>query len=821
MKIKYYIIGFILLFSQSVSSQIDSVVNQLPRPAALWEVGLQKRIDQMWGSRIPTYTPNPGNGGVDSGKSEWPKFLAKMGWAATNNSSATMSSLIAKGREMINGANVGSFYSPFSTAGYAMYFFHWKDSIAKYDPTQIDLIYKNVNSMWNDLMKMDHVFDPCCGYNSAGGKEFNSENFHWMLRCTGYLFAHELHSKNILGKVNNMESFDFSNQPIMLHTGLASPLTVNIRPVGINVVNYFDGFVKNLTRALYSAGRVEWNSNNYFGHTLNPLLTLYEGADKCNDPNGVENKKRAQACLDWMMVEAALHYQDGFQAAADARAKPGSFKPFVGSYYQNTVPFFSDDDHYPTFTPSIWKTQDPSDVEVGFLLSSSYRPPKIIIDIAQRKFPLPVEIQSAKPFYHIDNGRYFNSDGSVNGEYPYNAWNGTGKGRRFEFETIWLDKNLTLASAAVGRPDGSLGTFSEQCMWRLAVKGQQYGARMMSGNGGATTQSEARSPQHEIGQFRNMMMQMVKHSSGSSNKIWFAIPDSLGQLRTTGEADFWDVQQYKWVGTDLYLNLGSGVFVALKPYPTPTVAINTGYAESVDHSALTFTWPANTLGSVVMEVATTENYAGFLDFVSALQSKSISMVNSTTYQYTGGSGHVIKMEYVAPGSYTMVAKTADTPATNPFSPAGSYPKVWGNGSYIDYQTWDSYKTVFGHDLINQGWGSGVMTLKTSDAGARVTVDPVTANVNYEITKQGVNFTSIPVVSQKKSAITLYPNPVKNEITIQTELDITSAIVYNSMGQSIQTFQNSKVIPVSELRDGLYFLKINCGQYSEVQLFVKS
>ena len=820
---KKLILSFVVffVFSQLSISQIDSTVTALPRPAASWEVGFVKRITEIWGARIPTYTPNPTSGNPDAGKWEWGRLLAKMAYPTTNPNATTMSAFIAKGRQMVNGNYVGSFYSPFSCAGYAMYYFHWKDSIAKYDPTQIDLIYQDVNAMWYRLMKADHVYDPCCGYNAAGGKEFNSENFHWMMRSAGYLFAHELHNKTILGETNNLQHFDFTYQPITIHTGLASPNTKDIAPTEVNVTDYFDGFLKNLTRALYNAGRVEWNSTNYTGHSLNPLLTLYEGADKCNDPNGAANKKRAQACIDWMMVEMGLHYQDGFQAAADARAKTGSFKPFVGSVYQYAIPYFADEAHYPTFPTSVWSKIDPTEMEVGFLLNSSYRPPQIAIDIAQRKFPLPVEIQSAKPFYHIDHGTYFNNDGSVKGEAPYSAWKGTGKGRRFEFETIWLDQNLTLASAAVGRPDGGQGTYSEQCMWRLAVKGQKNGARMMSGNAGNRPTTAGRSPQHEIGQFRNVMMQMVQDDDDYFNKIWFTIPDSLRELPLTGEGNFWDVQQYKWVNKDLYLNLGNGVFVAIKPFPAPlTVELNTNYSESTNHSALSFGWDANVVGTVVTEVATTREYADFASFVSVLQSKTITAVNASTSQYTSGNNNTIKMEYVAPGTFMMTPYTYDTPYTNPLSPAGSYPKVWGNGTYIDYATWDSYKTVFGHDLVNQAWGSGVMTLKTANAAARTTIDPATAEVKFEVSKASANMTSTPKILKKKVSFHIYPNPVKNELYVKSKLPINSLLVYNIMGKLMSSHTDVNLISTADLSKGIYFLKINNGEGEALVRFIK-
>ena len=796
-------------FAQFSMGQIDSTVNALPRPNAVWEIGFNKRVTEMWGTRIPNYSPNPA-GSADSGKWEWPKFLAKMEYSSNNYTPPTMASSISLGRQMVNGSYVGSFYSPFSCSGYGMYYFNWKDSIAKYDPSQIELIHSDINNMWEDMMKSDHVFDPCCGYNYSGGKEFNSENFHWMMRCTGYLFAHELHNKVIDSETINMKSVN--GLSLLIHTGIDSPRSKYVQPVNVNIIDYFDGFVKNLTRALYNAGRVEWNSINYTGHTLNPLLTLYEGADRCNDPNGLVNKKRAQACLDWMMVEMALHYQDGFQAAADSRAKGGSFKPFVGSIYQYSIPYFADDAHYPSFPTSVWSKIDPAQMEVGFLLSSSYRPPKIAIDIAQRNFPLPVEIQSAKPFYHIDQGTYFNNDGTIKGESSYNAWNGTGKGRRFEFETIWLDKNLTMASAAVGRPDGAAGTYSEQCVWRLAIKGQKYGARMLSGNGGNRTGTAGRSPQHEIGQFRNVMMQMVKNDYEYGNKIFLAIPDSLNELPVTGEGNFWDVQQYKWVNKNLYLNMGSGVFLAIKPYPTPlTVEVNTGYTESTDHTALTFGWGANVLGTLVTEVATTNDYVDFASFVSALETKSIIAINASTSQYTSGSNNTIKMEYVPTGTFMMTPYTYDTPYSNPLSPAGSYPKVWGNGTYIDYTTWDSYKTVYGHDLVNQAWGSGVMTIKTNNAASRTTIDPVTAEVKFEVNKVGTIFSENKgTLLNNDSDIKVYPNPANDQLYIQSSEKVESISLYNSIGGLIKTYQSITQISMGHLQPGIYLLTIKSG-----------
>lgn len=727
----------ILLLSCNIGliAQPDSIVAELPRRALVREAGVQYRIQQMWGARIPAYTVNPGHGNQDAGKTEWPKLLAKMAWPATNPSSTTLKSYLAIGKNMVNGSNVGSFNSPFSCAGYAMYYFKWKDSIAAHDPAQVNLIYQDVRNMWHQLMKTDHVFDPCCGYNAAGGKEFNSENFHWMMRAAGYLFAHELHGKTVGGTTLDMTNLNLSTPGVLMHTGQASPLTKTVAPSSVNAIAYFDGFLKNLTRALYNAGRVEWNSNNYFGHTLNPLLTIYEGAEKCNDPNGAANKKRAQAILDWMMLEAALHFVDGAQVAADSRAKTSSFLPFSGSYYQFTNTFFFDDDFQPSFAPTVWKTKDPTEMEVGFLLSTSYRPPQVIIDIAQRKFTMPVEIQSAKPFYHLDHGRYFNHDGTINGEFPYHYWKGTDKGRRFEFETTWIDKNVTMASAAVGRPDGAMGTYSEQCVWRIGFKGQQNGARMLSGNAGSRTVTTGRSPYHEIGQFRNLMMQMIQHPADTANQIWVVVPDSLQQLQTSGEAGFWDVQKYKWQEGNLYLQLRNDVFLAIKPFPQPVAVNRSTTTESAMHTKISFHWAAGQLGTLLFELGSGGKFADFNSFVEASQTGAFQVVDAATVAYTSSDNTQLKMEYVAPGTYDMIPFTYDSPSQNPFSPAGSYPRVWGNHEYLDYQNWDSYRTVFGQDIVNQAWGSGVLNLHAGGVRTCTTIHPETAEVRFTVEKK--------------------------------------------------------------------------------------
>ena len=186
---------------------------------------------------------------------------------------------------------------------------------------------------------------------------------------------------------------------------------------------YFDGYLDNLVRALYAAGRVEWNSSVSWGYTFQAALVLYESA------HDAKVKEQARAILDWMTVEAALHYFDGFQAGPDVRAREGGVPQVRGSVWPYAYLYFTDAEHPAPYSDAEAAARFGVQ-EAGYVPYVSYRPPRAAIEIAQRKFRMPVEIQSAKPYYGLD-------------ENNYGDWNGErGVRRRFEFETLYLDQGF-------------------------------------------------------------------------------------------------------------------------------------------------------------------------------------------------------------------------------------------------------------------------------------------------------------------------------------------------------------------------------------------
>ncbi len=741
-----------------------SAMDDLPRPSSTWENDYQTRLGYLFDPYLP-YSDRSCSG-EDAGKNTWHPLLANMKTYPENIETY----ITGKADEYINSTYCGTFYKAFTCPGLSYYYFYYKDSIAKYQPDQLSKIEDNVYSSWRYMFSQDHLFDRCCGYNDEGGKEFNSENFHWMYRSSGYLFAHEFHDPGVSGRDNHDLSvyiYDYDEN--------RSPSYYGSTIDNVDAIRYFDGFVDNLTRALYSAGRVEWNSNNYWGHTFTPLLTMYEGADRCNDPDGVENKKKAKAMLDWMTIESAVHYLDGFNIAPDSRAKGNVHLPFSGSMAAFNYAYFADSENHPSYPASIWEDENPGLSESGIMLHSSFRPSELVIDIAQKNFPLPVEIQSAKPFYHIDFGNYFD-----HGEYPYHDWRGdTERSRRFEFETTYLGDNFILSSAAVGRPDGNIGTFSEQAMWMLGVRGTDSGAIKITGNAGNRYGVAGRFAYEQIGQFRNCMMRLVQHSNSSYNNIWVLVPDTGFDINSQSATGEW----FEWVGNDLLVNLGNGVYAAW----ISSASTSIDFQEDGDYSKIKWNYAADELGGLVLEVGTQNEFGSFDHFKSSISGATLSKLNDSTYEYQSAGSHVLKMTHTGTRPYEMTPNTYDDQSV---PNGGWYPKVWGDGEYIDFFSWDSYKTVHGHPVIYQPWGASEMYLQPGDTAYLIDVNENTAEVSYY--KGGTVPVNMPEAEGGNAAKScqVYPNPSNGKFFIDApEIDQKAVLnIYDLTGRMVYSIK---------------------------------
>jgi hypothetical protein len=141
--------------------------------------------------------------------------------------------------------------------------------------------------------------------------------------------------------------------------------------------------------AMYWMGMGEWDSENYLGHTISPLVNLYDFA---KDPN---LKLLAKAALDRCALNLATKYWRG-NYNGPSRRDYGHPYPFGGSAAMAGWLWYGD---APT-QPIAFESDEAE------LVTSGYRPPVAMVEFARRNFPKPLAILSGKPdgspWNHLD-----------------------------------------------------------------------------------------------------------------------------------------------------------------------------------------------------------------------------------------------------------------------------------------------------------------------------------------------------------------------------------------------------------------------------------
>ena len=84
-----------------------------------------------------------------------------------------------------------------------------------------------------------------------------------------------------------------------------------------------------------------------------------------------------------------------------------------------------------------------------------------------------------------------------------------------------------------------------------------------------------------------------------------------------------------------------------------------------------------------------------------------------------------------------------------------------------------------------------------------------------------NSTDIEEINPQSTTIAVFPNPAETALNIVLPSDENTQIeIVNSRGQTIIKTQNKTSVDISNLPDGLYFIKIRQGQHHFAQKFIK-
>ena len=135
-------------------------------------------------------------------------------------------------------------------------------------------------------------------------------------------------------------------------------------------------------QTLYHIGMSEWDSPNYHGHALATYLNLYDFA---RDP---EVKALGKAALDWLCAAGALKYRHGAMGGPNLRDYGGHAVFEQGASHVLWLYFGG--------TPQ--PDPDP-ERDLVHHLTSSYRPPRAVVELARKNFATPVELLATHPPY--------------------------------------------------------------------------------------------------------------------------------------------------------------------------------------------------------------------------------------------------------------------------------------------------------------------------------------------------------------------------------------------------------------------------------------
>ncbi len=246
------------------------------------------------------------------------------------------------------------------------------------------------------------------------------------------------------------------------------------------------------TRTLYRVGIGEWDSENYHGHSLGPLLNLHDFA------KDREVQRAAKACLDWFTAAGALKYRRGGFNGPGSRDYNHP-QPFGGSAASMLWVYFGDsplDEHE-------WESDE------IHAITSSYRPPVAVVKLARKEIDLPVEVLASKP--------------------PYSATTSLEADAQPDYlETHYLGHTFQMGTLATGTPTG----FSSVNGFQILVDEKTHGSRIVHAIPGPDP-SYAGSPQYQSGkvaaenrvaQDRNLAVWLAKN--GRSPWVWVVPPET-------------------------------------------------------------------------------------------------------------------------------------------------------------------------------------------------------------------------------------------------------------------------------------------------------
>lgn len=420
-----------------------------------------------------------------------------------------------------------------------------------------------------------------------------------------------------------------------------------------DVAQQYKDEIRRYTAALYRVGIGEWDSENYHGHSVGPLCNLYDFA------RDVEVKRCAKACLDWFFAAGAVkYYRGGF--SGPTKRDYNHPQPFGGSAANMLWLAFGDS---PQHKAGEWESDE------VHLITSAYRPPPAVMELARKNFERPVEIFASKPHYTAST----TADVKSPPEY---------------FETQYIGHSYLMGSLASGTSadGGDVNGF------KILAYSDKRGASALQVVPGPDAEFPG-SPQYQQGkvagpnrvaQFSNVAIWLVKN--GQSPWLW-VLPQEIRVSEASG-VTFLE-------GDRTWVAVRPLAVTSLKRDDSRTQKISAGeHPKFPDHQVLAGQGNGDKFCGLAIEVGEAQTHGSFAEFKKHVLAAEVdaSKLNDGIVQYKSRDGKFLGFHW------------NDNPRDL---------GVWRNGKRHDWTEHAAhlYRTADATEpsgRINARWGGGVL-----------------------------------------------------------------------------------------------------------------
>jgi hypothetical protein len=399
---------------------------------------------------------------------------------------------------------------------------------------------------------------------------------------------------------------------------------------------------------LYQIGMGEWDSENYLPHSLTPLLNLHDFA------KDREVHQLAKAGLDWLLMAGALKYYRGGFGGPTLRDFGGASHVFGSSASHPLYLYFGE-------SPRTDPAPRYDDIHT---VTSRYRPPLAVVQLAHKTFRRPLELLNTKP--NFDNWQAGNDEAPV------------------YFETLFYGQSFYLGSV-VSQGDNAGHPF------KLLMENSQRGVDYFLANG--TRRFHKPDPPIQIAQNRNLLLWLQPNDG---KPTFLQLPQRTKPIFS---------QNIWWFPFER-------TYIALRPIALQKPqAIATAMGPQSNRYHQDTIWQAASQSKApyvgfALEVVDAQDYLSFANFKNTIQSQQkldLTKLSAGTVILLGSNTHRLSLSY---------------------NTTKGLPTIIRDGKPRD---WQKEWAVYGFQStpqvlpVHQDWDGGTLTLRPDRAFLKQTV----------------------------------------------------------------------------------------------------